>query len=116
MNAELSARALALWRESDRRRGTHDYRRTGVLWMAGADDSYVRDALPLLRNGMCRTRSSMRARRRKVASAPIVGADVKAGDELAEMRFSFLRSPDVGSNAGPRVSSAILKPPGAAPP
>ena len=46
---EMAARALALWREWDRIAGEAFYRRTGVLWMTGADDSYVRQSLPFLR-------------------------------------------------------------------
>jgi monomeric sarcosine oxidase len=46
---EMAARALALWREWDRTAGEPFYRQTGVLWMTGTDDSYVREALPFLR-------------------------------------------------------------------
>jgi sarcosine oxidase len=46
---EMAARALTLWREWDRVAGEPFYRRTGVLWMTGADDSYVRQSLPFLR-------------------------------------------------------------------
>jgi glycine/D-amino acid oxidase-like deaminating enzyme len=48
---EMAARALALWTEWDRTgNGEQFYRRTGVLWMTGADDSYVRQSLPALRD------------------------------------------------------------------
>jgi glycine/D-amino acid oxidase-like deaminating enzyme len=48
---EMAARALALWREWDRERTERFYTRTGVLWMiAGADDGYVRQSLPFLRD------------------------------------------------------------------
>jgi glycine/D-amino acid oxidase-like deaminating enzyme len=47
---EMAARALALWREWDRAGGEQFYRRTGVLWMIGTDDSYVRQSLPALRD------------------------------------------------------------------
>lgn len=46
---EMAARALALWREWDRARAEQIYRRTGVLWMTAADDSYVTQSLPFLR-------------------------------------------------------------------
>ena len=47
---EMAARALALWRDWDRAGGDQVYRRTGVLWMTGTDDSYVRQSLPALRD------------------------------------------------------------------
>lgn len=48
---EMAARALALWSEWDRTAGAGHpfYRRTGVLWMTGEDDSYARQSLPFLR-------------------------------------------------------------------
>jgi sarcosine oxidase len=46
---EMAARALTLWSEWDRRATDRFYRRTGVLWMTGADDSYARQSLPVLR-------------------------------------------------------------------
>jgi len=45
----LAARALVLWREWDRAASEPFYRRTGVLWMTGGDDGYVRQSLPFLR-------------------------------------------------------------------
>src|SRR5258705_862694 len=47
---EMAARAFTLWREWDRLIGEPFYRRTGVLWMTGTDDSYVRQSLPVLRD------------------------------------------------------------------
>jgi sarcosine oxidase len=48
---EMAARALTLWREWDRTNsGDPFYKRTGVLWMTAADDSYVRQSLPALRD------------------------------------------------------------------
>jgi glycine/D-amino acid oxidase-like deaminating enzyme len=47
---EMAARAFTLWREWDRLIGEQFYRRTGVLWMTGTDDSYVRQSLPVLRD------------------------------------------------------------------
>jgi monomeric sarcosine oxidase len=44
----MAARSLALWREWDRASGEQFFRRTGVLWMTAADDSYVTQALPFL--------------------------------------------------------------------
>ena len=46
---EMAARALTLWREWDRTATEPFYRRTGMLWMTGTDDSYVRQSLPFLR-------------------------------------------------------------------
>jgi sarcosine oxidase len=48
-HVEMAARSLSLWREWDRARVQKFYRRTGVLWMTGKDDSYPRQSLPLLR-------------------------------------------------------------------
>ena len=48
-HVEMAARSLWLWREWDRARVQKFYRRTGVLWMTGKDDSYPRQSLPLLR-------------------------------------------------------------------
>ena len=47
---EMAARALKLWSEWDRTTSEQFYRRTGVLWMAGTDDSYARHSLPFLRD------------------------------------------------------------------
>jgi glycine/D-amino acid oxidase-like deaminating enzyme len=47
---EMAARALTLWSEWDRLTNEQFYRRTGALWMTGADDGYVRQALPFLRD------------------------------------------------------------------
>ena len=47
---EMAARALILWDEWDRSVGRTFFRRTGVLWLSGADDSYVRHSLPILRD------------------------------------------------------------------
>lgn len=48
---EMAARALALWRQWDATvPGERFYRRTGVLWMTAADDSYVSQSLPALRD------------------------------------------------------------------
>jgi monomeric sarcosine oxidase len=47
---DMASRALGLWREWDRAIGEQFYRQTGVLWMASADDSYISQALPFLRD------------------------------------------------------------------
>ena len=47
---EMAARALTLWSEWNRIAGEQYFRRTGVLWMTGTDDSYVRQSLPFLRD------------------------------------------------------------------
>ena len=46
---EMAARALTLWREWNRTAGQQYYVRTGVLWLTGTDDSYVRQSLGVLR-------------------------------------------------------------------
>jgi glycine/D-amino acid oxidase-like deaminating enzyme len=45
---QLAARALRLWQENEHRWGLKLFFKTGVLWMAGKDDSYERAALPIL--------------------------------------------------------------------
>lgn len=46
---QLVARALQLWRENDKRWNTRLYHSTGFIRMPGKDDSYEKQALPLLR-------------------------------------------------------------------
>ena len=46
-NVEMAARALTLWSEWA---GEQVYRRTGVLWLTGTDDTYVRESLTVLRD------------------------------------------------------------------
>lgn len=45
---DWTARSFGMWREAEERWGRRLYRRTGVLWMAGEDDTYVRESVPLL--------------------------------------------------------------------
>jgi glycine/D-amino acid oxidase-like deaminating enzyme len=45
---DWTARSFGMWKEAERRWNRRLYRRTGVLWMAGEDDSYVRESLPFL--------------------------------------------------------------------
>ncbi|HKI05650.1 MAG TPA: FAD-dependent oxidoreductase [Thermoanaerobaculia bacterium] len=47
---EWVARSFALWREAEARWRRRLYRPTGMLWMCGEDDGYVRDSLPYLKN------------------------------------------------------------------
>jgi glycine/D-amino acid oxidase-like deaminating enzyme len=47
---EMAARALTLWNEWDRSTGQTFFRHIGVLWLTGADDSYVRQSLAVLRD------------------------------------------------------------------
>jgi hypothetical protein len=47
---EMAARALTLWGEWDRVSSEPFYKRTGVLWLTGTDDSYARRSLPLPRD------------------------------------------------------------------
>ena len=49
-NVEMAARAVTLWSEWDRSGHEPFYKRTGVLWLAGTDDSYARASLPFLRD------------------------------------------------------------------
>jgi glycine/D-amino acid oxidase-like deaminating enzyme len=43
------ARSFALWREAEARWRRRLYRPTGMLWMCGEDDGYIRDSLPGLK-------------------------------------------------------------------
>jgi len=45
----LAARALALWQEHDRKFGTAFFRKTGAIWLFGADDSFGRASADALR-------------------------------------------------------------------
>ena len=45
---QMAARARQLWRENEQRWNVKLFFRTGVLWMAGPDDSYERAAMPLM--------------------------------------------------------------------
>ncbi len=45
---EWTAKALHMWRQYEDQWGERLYGRTGVLWMVGRDDRYVRAAQPLL--------------------------------------------------------------------
>jgi glycine/D-amino acid oxidase-like deaminating enzyme len=47
---DWTARSFGMWREAEQRWGRRLYRCTGVLWMAGEDDVYVRESLPLLKD------------------------------------------------------------------
>jgi glycine/D-amino acid oxidase-like deaminating enzyme len=58
----LTARALELWREHDRVRGSRLFHPIGVLWMHGADDSFVHDSIVHLEaNGLRHERLDARA-------------------------------------------------------
>src|SRR5258707_7787286 len=46
----MAARALQLWQENERRWNMKLFFKSGVLWMAGSDDSYERASLPLLKD------------------------------------------------------------------
>jgi glycine/D-amino acid oxidase-like deaminating enzyme len=46
---QMSARALKLWQENEKRWNLKLFFRTGALWLAGADDSEERAALPILK-------------------------------------------------------------------
>jgi sarcosine oxidase len=45
---QMAARALQLWQEYEQQWNLKLFFRTGVLWMAGSDDSYERASLPLM--------------------------------------------------------------------
>ncbi|HEX9941360.1 MAG TPA: FAD-dependent oxidoreductase [Thermoanaerobaculia bacterium] len=47
---EWVARSFELWREAEVRWRRRLYHRTGMLWMCGPDDGYVRDSLPHLKD------------------------------------------------------------------
>ena len=46
---QMAAQALQLWRENEQRWNVKLFFRTGALWMADADDSYERAAMPLMK-------------------------------------------------------------------
>ena len=48
IHTQMAARALKLWQEYEQQWNLKLFFRTGVLWMAGSDDSYERSALPLM--------------------------------------------------------------------
>jgi len=45
---DWTARSFRMWREAEHRWGRRLYRHTGVLWMAGGGDAYVRESMPFL--------------------------------------------------------------------
>jgi glycine/D-amino acid oxidase-like deaminating enzyme len=47
---DWTARSFGMWKEAEQRWGRRLYRRTGVLWMTGEDDAYVRESIPFLRD------------------------------------------------------------------
>ncbi|HET9209573.1 MAG TPA: FAD-dependent oxidoreductase [Thermoanaerobaculia bacterium] len=47
---DWTARSFGMWKEAEQRWGRRLYRRTGVLWMAGEDDAYIRESVPLMRD------------------------------------------------------------------
>ncbi len=47
---EWVARSFELWREAEARWNRRFYQPTGMLWMCGEDDGYVRDSLPYLKD------------------------------------------------------------------
>ena len=47
---DMVARALRLWRENEERWDRKLFHRTGVLWMAGANDAYEKASVDLLRD------------------------------------------------------------------
>lgn len=58
----LTARALDLWRKHDAARGSGLFHPAGVLWMHGADDSFLRESIPhLVANGLAHERLDARA-------------------------------------------------------
>ena len=47
---QMAARALKLWKTEEPGLGVPVLESTGALWMAGSDDSFLGDSLPLLRD------------------------------------------------------------------
>ena len=45
---KMAARALRLWRDSEREWGTPLYTRTGALWMFGQDDAFAKASVPVM--------------------------------------------------------------------
>src|SRR5262245_28828396 len=63
---DWTARSFPLWREAEARWNLPLYRRIGSLWLCGADEEYVRSAIPLIEDAGLRVTelSPAEARRR----------------------------------------------------
>ena len=71
---DWTARSFRLWQEAEARWGNRFHRRTGALWMAGEDDAYVRDSLPLLKDaGLPIAELSLDAARRRFPQIDFAG-------------------------------------------
>jgi len=61
----MAARALTLWREAEKSWKKKLYHRTGALWMASDDESFVRSSVPMLRESRFRFEELSAAKLRK---------------------------------------------------
>jgi glycine/D-amino acid oxidase-like deaminating enzyme len=94
---QMAARALKLWQEYEQQWNLKLFFRTGVLWMAGSDDSYERAALPLM--------SEAGVRFEKLSAA-------ECGKRWPQINFDGISwsvyEPDSGYLAARRACEAVL--------
>ena len=94
---QMAARALKMWQEYEQRWNLQLFFRTGVLWMAGSDDTYEREALPAL--------SDAGVRFEKLAAA-------ECAKRWPQMNYDGISwavyEPDSGSLAARRGCEAVL--------
>jgi glycine/D-amino acid oxidase-like deaminating enzyme len=79
------ARSFELWREAESRWRCRLYHPTGMLWMCGEDDGYIRDSLPYLAD----------------AGLPTVEISLReAGERFPQIGFAGVRTVFVEKEAG----------------
>src|SRR5829696_441634 len=82
---EWVARSFELWREAESRWRRRLYQPTGMLWMCGEDDGYVRDSLPYLEDvGLSTTELSVQ----------------EAGELFPQIDFAGVRTVFLENEAG----------------
>jgi sarcosine oxidase len=94
---QMAARALKLWQENAERWGLKLFFPTGVLWMAGKDDSYERAAIPLM------NQAGVRFEKLSVADCAKRWPQIK----FDEISWSIYE-PDFGFLAARRACEAVL--------
>ena len=123
----MAARALALWREEERRWKRRAYFRTGALWMCAGDDTYVRRSIAPMRSAglvveeLAPAEAARRWPQASFADVRSVFVEPEAGFLTARaacelVRESFVREGgeyrqgwvQPGATAGGRLTSATL--------
>jgi glycine/D-amino acid oxidase-like deaminating enzyme len=89
----MVARALQLWQENEQRWNLKLFFRTGVLWMASADDSYERAALPMMKEA-------------GIHFEKLPAAD--CAKRWPQINFEDIYEPDSGYLAARRSCEAVL--------